>query len=194
MDVLEAIRSRRSISRVRQDVAPPREVIEQLLQAAVEAPNHYLTEPWRFFVLTEKAREAFGAVHAEALQRRSANLADAELAQQMAHESAKLLRSPVLIVVGVKQTSEEDWRRTEDLQASSAAIENLLLAAHALGLAAVWRTGFGAFDDFVKGYLGLDASDNIAGIVYLGYPADDFAMNLKPRERRFAERTQWLDG
>jgi nitroreductase len=59
MDVFEAIRTRRSIGAVSQDV-PPREVIEEILEAATWAPNHRLTEPWRFIVLAGSAREAFG--------------------------------------------------------------------------------------------------------------------------------------
>src|SRR5687767_13152960 len=59
MPVLEALRSRRSIGRVRPE-RPPRAVIEEIIEAATWAPNHRLTEPWRFIVLAGQAREALG--------------------------------------------------------------------------------------------------------------------------------------
>ena len=55
MDVLQAIRSRQSINRVKQDPVP-KELIEQVLESAVHAPNHKITEPWRFHVFTGKGR------------------------------------------------------------------------------------------------------------------------------------------
>src|SRR5262245_19210488 len=58
-DLLEAIRTRRSTGQVRQDV-PPRETIEAILEAASWAPNHHLSEPWRFVVIAGAAREALG--------------------------------------------------------------------------------------------------------------------------------------
>jgi nitroreductase len=63
MDVLEAIRTRRTAGKIRPDV-PPRAVIEELLEAATWAPNHRLNEPWRFFVVAGEARERFGELMA----------------------------------------------------------------------------------------------------------------------------------
>lgn len=64
--VLEAIRARRSAGRVRAE-CPPKALIEQLLEAATWAPNHRLTEPWRFFVLAGEAREELGEAIARSL-------------------------------------------------------------------------------------------------------------------------------
>ena len=77
----------------------------------------------------------------------------------------------------------------EDLQAASAAVQNMLLAANSLGLAAIWRTGDGAYDDRIKTYFGLRPVDDIAGIVYLGYP--DPSMPADTRQRAYADRTEW---
>ncbi|MGH7417826.1 MAG: nitroreductase family protein, partial [Candidatus Rokuibacteriota bacterium] len=61
MTVIEAIKARRSIPKLRPD-AVPREIIEQMLEAAVWAPNHRLTEPWRFYVLTGDAKRRFAEI------------------------------------------------------------------------------------------------------------------------------------
>jgi nitroreductase len=66
----------------------------------------------------------------------------------------------------------------------------MLLAANSLGLAAIWRTGDGAYDAHVKAYFGLRPQDEIAGIVYLGYP-DTSLPPLPSRERQFGGVTEW---
>ena len=189
MDILEAIEGRRSLSKMRPD-APPRELIERVLQAGVHAPNHYDTQPWRFFVLSDEGRSEFGEALAEALSRR---MADADLTQRealMKGERAKPMRSPVLIVVGVESESDDAMTRREDLQAASAALQNMLLAATSLGLAAIWRTGDGAYDDSVKAHFGLPPEGEIAGVLYLGYADESFGP-APARERDFAAKTEW---
>ncbi|HLF77705.1 MAG TPA: nitroreductase [Dehalococcoidia bacterium] len=190
MNIFELIEKRRSLGRMRPE-APPRELIERLLAAAVHAPNHHNTQPWRFFVLTGDARAEFGSVLAEALRHRLGPDVDAaKLEPLLAGERAKPLRSPVVIVVGVVTDKTNRMTAREDLQAASAAISNLLLAAETLGLAAIWRTGDGAYDDAVKPYFGLAPEDQIAGVVYVGY-ADPNAGSIEPRRREFASKTEW---
>jgi nitroreductase len=194
VDVFDAIRSRRSIGKHLPDV-PPRELIEQMLAAAVEAPNHYETEPWRFFVLSGKAREEFGGVLEAALRKRLDGGEPARVEGLALAERAKPLRSPILIVVGVKhditERSGERVVPVEDLLATTAAIQNMVLAAHGLGLAAQWRTGEGAYDPIVKAWFGLDPRDEIAGIVYVGYrdPERDV---IRVRRRDWRPKTRWL--
>jgi nitroreductase len=193
MDVFDAIRNRRSIGKHLPHV-PPRELIEQLLAAAVEAPNHYETEPWRFFVISGRARDEFGAVLESALRKRMAGQDGTKVEGLAMAERAKPLRSPVLIVVGVKhdvaEKAGEHIIPVEDLQAASAAVQNMVLAAHGLGLAAQWRTGEGAYDANVKRWFGLDPREEIAGIVYIGYrdPERDV---LRVRKRQWQDKTEW---
>ena len=188
MDVLQAINARRSIGRVTSEV-PPKETIEQLLDAAVKAPNHHETQPWRFFVLSGLARQDFGSVLAEALRRRMSAEDETKVNALAAAEKDKPLRAPILIVVGVKHSDNTRIIPIEDLQACSAAIQNILLAAHSLGLATQWRTGEGAYDPLVKAYFGLDDKDEIAGFVYVGYPPDE--IQIKPNSRSHHEVTEW---
>src|SRR6187401_3616737 len=186
MDLIDAIAGRRSKGKMMRDELPPRALVEKVLSAAVHAPNHYDTQPWRFFVLTHEARTEFGEVLAQALKRRlgephprrlpvdgegSSRVAASDVVEaQMRGERNKPMRSPVLIVVGVVGDKEDAMTRRENLQAASAALQNMLIAANALDLAAIWRTGDGAYDDSVKAYFGLRPQDEIAGMLYLGYP------------------------
>jgi nitroreductase len=190
MDVIEAIASRRSKGKMMRDEMPPRALVEKVLGAAVHAANHHDTQPWRFFVLSGDARDDFGDALASALKEREAGLDGTKLEGLMLAEKAKPMRSPVLIVVGVQSQRDDAMERREDLQAASAAVQCMLLAADSLGLAAIWRTGDGAYDDRIKAYFGLRPEDQIAGIVYLGY-ADTSLPPLGARQRVYADRTEW---
>ena len=189
MEMLEAIQARRSRGKMRPD-APSRELIERVLQAAVHAPNHHDTQPWRFFVLTKDARVSFGDALADALKRRVNEIEPAKLDGLLLAERAKPMRSPVLVVVGVHSQERDTMTRREDFQSASAALQNMLLAAESLGLAAIWRTGEGILDAGVKAHFGLEPEDEIAGVVYLGYP-DDSLGPMPSRSPTFVPATEW---
>ncbi len=173
MATLEAIRTRRSVGKVRPE-RPPREAIEAILEAATWAPNHRLTEPWRFVVLAGEARRALGTAIAEGQAARRPDPADAdagvEARDAFERTAAKPLRAPVVIAVAVEPVVGPKIVEIEEVAAGAAAVQNMLLAAHALGLAAIWRTGDACYDPVVKGFLGLAPAAHLLGFVYLGYP------------------------
>jgi nitroreductase len=185
METLEAIHTRHSISKVKPD-ALPRELVEKLLDAAVQAPNHYRSRPWRFVVLTGASRERLGEVMASSLKLQNPELPDSGLGI----ERAKPLRAPVLIAVGVDKATDPRVLEIEDICAVAAAVENLLLAAHALGLGAMWRTGPAARDPQVKQFLGLEPDRHLLAFVYVGVPD----MQAEGVERpSYQERTTWME-
>ncbi len=185
MEVFKAIHSRHSIGKVKPDPVP-RELIERLLDAGNQAPNHYKVRPWRFFVLTGDARQRLGEVMADSFAERNPGLPPEALNKPR----ETLLRAPVVIVVGVDKPTESKVLEPENLSAASAAIENILLAAHALGLGAKWRTGEWARDAKVKQFFGLAEDQHIAGFVYVGYPDVD---TPAPERPSFEDRTVWID-
>lgn len=182
--LLGLLRSRRSMPRVRHD-CPPREVIAQLLEAAVWAPNHHLTEPWRFVVLTGDARTALGEAMAQGMLARAGSVDPARLDAVR----RKPLRAPVIVAVGIVPASQQPEVVIEEVCAGAAAIQNLLLAAHSMGLAAMWRTGEPAFDPVVKAFLGLPPTAHVLGFIYLGYPDGDPPTRTR---RPASEVTMWL--
>ncbi len=185
MDVLEAIHQRQSFGEVKPD-AVPREAIEKLLDAAVQAPNHYLVRPWRFVVLTGEARNKLGNVMAASQKERQPDL------PPVAFDKTRSLplRAPLLIAVGVDKPSEAKVIEIENVSAASAACQNLLLAAHALGLAGKWRTGEWARDPMVKKFLGFSEDQLLIAFLYIGYPK--FAPEPKQRIG-FEDRTVWME-
>jgi nitroreductase len=182
--VLAAIHGRRSVGRVSPEPLE-RAVVEELLEAAVAAPNHQLTAPWRFVVLAGGARDEVGAAHARAVARLRPD-ADGE---SLAREAGRLRRAPVVIAAAVAP-GEDPVQAREDRDAVAAAVENLLLAAHARGLAAMWRTGAMAHEPEVREALGLSGREAIVGFVYLGRPLAP-AGGRGPARRPAADFTTW---
>jgi nitroreductase len=169
MDVLEAIRTRRSIGKVT-DQRPTREQIEVMLDAATWAPNHHLTHPWRFVVVAGDERIRFGEVMAQSKidrMEREGRSTEGEAERLI----AKALRAPVIIAVGVEPSDQPKAIEIEEIESGAAAVQNMLLAAHALGLATMWRTGDPAYDPAVARYLGFSERGRLLGFVYVGYAA-----------------------
>lgn len=166
--VAGAIRNRRSNLNVDLDRPVPPEVIEDLLDLAVSAPNHYRTNPWRFVVLTGAARERLGDVVAREVGKQP-NVTDAIRERQR----GQFLRSPAVVVVA-SNGDDDPIKHFENKHAVAAGIQNILVGATAAGLASAWKSGPGMVDPAVsavlKEELGLGAKDEIVGFVYLGYP------------------------
>ncbi len=185
MEVLEVIHDRHSEGKVKPDPLP-RELIEKLLDAAVQAPNHYKVRPWRFVVLTGEGRSKLGEAMAASQQEQHP-----EFPREVFEKTRALpLRAPVVIVVGVDKPSQAKVLEIENVCAAAAATENLLLAAQAMGLGAKWRTGEWARNARVKEFLGFEPDQCIIGFIYIGYP--EFVAEFAQRPS-FEDRTVWID-
>jgi len=172
MDVIEAIHTRRT-HKLYEPVPLTQEEIEGLLEVARWAPNHHLTNPWRFRVLG-----------AESLARLKA-AADA----QKPGSSRKLERAPTRIVVSAMQVGDER-QVEEDRLATAAAIYAVLLAAHSRGLAGFWSTPHVIFTPEGRAALDLPPDEGAVGLLHLGHPSHE----VPPRERTpLADVVTYLD-
>lgn len=188
MTIFETIKNRRSIGKMT-DQRPTRAQIEHILEAATHAPNHHKVEPWKFIVLAGKARAEIGAIMANSLATRLGDTANDKAQALLNKERTKLLRSPIVIVVAAEQPHQPNVLAIENVEAVAAAVQNMLLTAEEIGLAAMWRTGDAAFDPHIKQWLGLAPEDHIVAFLYLGYPA---IPRLARHPTPFAEKTTWL--
>jgi nitroreductase len=130
-----------------------RETLLELFELARWAPNHHLTNPWRFRVLGPQAR---------ALLAREAEL-------EQPGSARKLERAPTLIVVGVEPQGDPSQQH-DDLLAAAVAAYIVLLAAHARGLAGYWRTLAILEKAPVRAGLGIPAAEQPIGLLHLGHP------------------------
>jgi nitroreductase len=183
--VREAIFGRRSIKRF-----TPREVsrseIEELIAAAVTAPNHRMTQPWTFYVLGPKAREAYGEVLGK---RKAAKAADPDAAREVvAKVSAEHRDLPAMVAVAVR-LSEDPEIREEDYASAFMAIQNLALAAHAMGLGTHVKSGAIMADPAARATMGVREGERIVATIHLGEPGAPAPE--RPR-KTVSEVTSWV--
>jgi nitroreductase len=147
------------------DPGPDERMLAEILAAGASAPDHGRLRPWRFIVIRGPARVRLGEVFADALWRRQPDAPAAALEQ----ERARPLRAPLLVAVAARLDPQHPKiPEIEQILSTAAAAQNILIAAHAQGFGAKWLTGANAYDEHVKGALGLLPSDRLLGFIHLG--------------------------
>lgn len=172
MELERAIRTRRTHKAFAAD-ALDAATLDELFELARWAPNHHLTNPWRFRVLGPRSRERLMEL-AEAAQPGSA---------------VKLRRAPTLVVVSV-QCSGDAAQDREDLLATAVAAYIVLLGAHARGLAGYWRTVALLEEPTARELLGFGAGEAPLSMLYLGAPVQEQRV---PERAPPGEFTTYLD-
>jgi nitroreductase len=162
MKAIEALHTRNSAPRLTGDVST--DTLEEILKAGLRAPDHAQLRPWRIVVIKGEARAALGELFARAKLTSDHD----HPAEKLAKLKSKPLRAPVIIAVAAKITEHPKVPEVEQLLSAGAVVQNMLIAAHALGLGAMWRTGGMAYDHVVKEGLGFEENDQIVGFLYLG--------------------------
>jgi nitroreductase len=165
MEAYEALITRVSPAEIG-DPAPGDETLQKIIAAALRAPDHGRLHPWRFLAIRGEGRSRLGDVFAAAYQKREPNATP----EVLERERQKPLRGPLLIVAVARIDESSRIPAVEQLLSAGAAAQNIMLASHALGFAAMWKTGDAAYDPAVKEALGLEASEAIAGLLYIGTP------------------------
>ena len=148
MELEEAIRTRRTHKAYGPDPVD-RRTLEELFELARWAPNHHLTNPWRFRVLG-----------AQALERLKAAVGP--------EGAGKLDRAPTLVAVTYVHTPQDPVADEEDLLAAGCAAYAVLLGAHARGLAAYWRTPAILREAAGRAALGIGEDERCIGLLHIG--------------------------
>ncbi len=168
MDVETAIRSRRTHKAFEPEPVD-RSIVQELLELARWAPNHHLTQPWRFRVL---GPETFARL----------------VAAGGPNEAEKLGRAPTLIVASAKLTGDP-YQDREDVLATACAAYIVLLAAHARGLASYWRTPKLLESRAGQAAIGLGEDEQFVALIHLGHATGE----PKAKEREpVASYTEFL--
>ena len=188
MDAIDAIQRRTSVRRYRPEPVS-REIIVQLLDCAVRAPNHKLTEPWRFAVLTGAGKAKLADIRGNHRLKRYSDPSSEEARAGMEKVRRETLEAPAVIVV-MARTSDDEITREEDYAAVMMATANLMTAAQSLGLGTYLKTGGVMRDPMLARLVDLPQGYRIVGVLSLGYPAEPGP----PRRRRPAgDLTTWID-
>src|SRR5688572_12512922 len=162
MDLIAGIQSRVSALKVGPP-GPSAEQLQVILSAGLRAPDHGRLKPWRYVVLEGADRAKLGDAMAQMLKRKAPQCTDAQLDA----ERGKPMRAPTIVVVAAR-ISKGKIPEIEQIASVAAGVQNMFLAAHALGVGAMWKTGGAAYDPEVKTTLGLLPEDHIVAFLYLG--------------------------
>jgi nitroreductase len=185
------IKTRRTIKRfLLQPV--PRQLLASLLGTAVWAPNHKLTEPWRFYILDGESRRRVGEIAAaisRAKAKPQAKSEDVELgAAQVLKTWAEI---PTLLYVTTIPDVSPDIDE-ENYGAVCCAIQNFMLLAHTAGLATSWSSGAVAQSPELRRFVGAQETERMVGLLRVGYP--DLQVQQPTSTRTAAATfTTWVD-
>lgn len=167
-NLLHLIKTRRTIKPAAMNGAVLEDaIIQQCLEAAHWAPTHGRTEPWRFFVYSGEQLVKFCNDHAEMYK----SSVTAETFMVSKYDSLKNMPQTVshLVVTAMERTPLTKIPFLEEYAAVSAAVQNILLMAHSMDVAAIWSTGGMALKPEMKTYLGLQQQeDEVVAFIYMG--------------------------
>ena len=184
--VAETIKNRRSIKPAMMNGQKiPDEQVRELLELANWAPNHGNTQPW--YVLVYDKPEQFCQQHADLYKLYNRNDAfNPATFNNLTHMGDKVSH----IILAVMQRGDlPKIPVVEEIAAASAAIQNIMLGATALGIASFWSTGGMASRPEMEAFLQLGEQDKLMGILYLGY-ADEIPEGK--RKLSINERATWM--
>jgi nitroreductase len=161
--------------------------IGQLLELANWAPTHGLTEPWRFIIYSGQAVRQFCHQHAEQYKQITpADKFNATKYEKQQHNGDLVSH---IILVYMKRGANPNIPALEEICATAAAVDNILLGAEALGIAVLWSTGGTVLQQVMKDYLDLGVEDTILGLLYMGYSDEP----LRPGKRTpVGDKTTWI--
>lgn len=161
MEALDALLTRVSVPRLH-DPAPDEAQRQLLFRAALRAPDHGQLRPWRFLTIEGAERERLGELFAQAVT------AAGGKPEMLSKARAMPLRAPLLIAVIGSPKMHFKVPESEQILSAGCAAHAIVIAAHALGLGAIWRSGDLSHDPVVRAGLGLSSHEQIVGFIYLG--------------------------
>lgn len=187
--VSAAITGRRSVGWAKMNgTIIPDEVVNSLLALADWAPTHGRTEPWRFFVYGGESLQKFGKDHADLYWQNTPEDKRQEATREKLEHNVD--KASHLIIAAMKRGENVKIPLIEEICAASAAVQNILLGATALGIASFWSSGGMTHAPALKEYLGLGPDDIVLGLIFLGY-TDEVAKD-GVRNVPISEKVKWL--
>lgn len=188
-EVLQSIiESRRSVSWSKMNgQIIPNEMINQILALADWAPTHGRTEPWRFLVYHGAALKEFGKTHADLYWEHTPEDKRQEATREKLLHNVDLASH--LVIAVMKRGDKPNIPQLEEIAATSAAIEHVLLGAATLGIASFWSSGGMTHKHALKDFLNLGAEDMVMGLIYFGYTDEPAKEGV--RSIPMSEKVQW---
>ena len=192
MDFFEAVEARRSVRKYKPDPVR-RELVMKILHAANDAPSAVNLQQWEFIVAVGDRIARLGESYGNAMENAYAHIDNKDLPpREVLITFAKVYGGAPLVIAVLTEATDDPAFRKAHLESASAAMENLVLAAAALGLGTCWMTGPLRDETRLRAILGVPDSKEIVAITPLGYPAS--VPPKKPRKDPDLSRiVTWLE-
>ncbi|HLP12391.1 MAG TPA: nitroreductase [Flavobacteriales bacterium] len=187
-EITEVIKNRRSIFPEQySERKVAREIIEKMLNNAIWAPTHGMTQPWRFKVFMEDGLKKLS----DNLSRLYRETTPAEKFMQSKFDNFvnRPLKSGAVIAICMQRQETEKIKEIEEVEAVACAVHNMHLTLTAYGIGGYWSTGGATYTEEMKTFLGLGAKDKCLGFFYVGYPAIEWP---KASRKPIEYVTEWI--
>ena len=188
-EITEIIKNRRTIyPQFYSSRKVHKEIIEHLLQNATWAPTHGMTQPWRFKVFTEKSRKTLS----DTLSMLYKELTPTENFREdkFVKMQARPFQASAVIVAYMKRGDNPKIPEIEEISSVACAIQNLCLTATAYGIGSFWSTPKIIYTKEMNDFLKISDEDKCMGIIYLGYPNDEWP---KGQRKPIEYLTEWYN-
>ncbi len=166
-------------------------IINEILENAIWAPTHKLTQPWSFTVFTGQGRQVLAELQSQLYKKVST-----EKGEFKEEKFKSLLEKPMtashIIAIGMKRDPKVRIPEIEEISSVACAVQNIYLSASNYGLGCYWGTGGITYFDEAKEHFGLGPEDRLMGFFYIGVKATDREIPSKriPKE----EKVNWIRG
>ncbi|WP_107039289.1 nitroreductase family protein [Brumimicrobium mesophilum] len=187
-EVTELIKDRRTISPESfSDRKVHKEQIELLLNNAIWAPTHGLTQPWRFKVFMDEGKKRLGEFMRDLYLKTVPE--DKQIAKKLNRMTERPAKASAIIAVCMERQASEKIPEIEEIAAVACAVQNIHLTCTAYGLGGFWATPKMVYSDEMKEFLDIGPKDLCLGLFYVGYPGGEWP---KGQRKPIEYVTEWI--
>lgn len=188
-DLSDLIRDRRTIyPKDYTERVVQREIVERLVQNATWAPNHGMTQPWRFTVFTGAGRERLSRFLGEEYRRITPP--EKFMQRKFDNVTERPLQASVVIALGMQRDPNGKINELEEMLAMACAVQNMHLTCTAYGLGGFWATGAAMTGTGMREFLGLGPEDRCLGLFFVGYPAIEWPKGYR---KPYQDLVKWIE-
>ena len=187
MDALDLLKTRRSVSSsFLAEPGPDAGQLDQILTIASRVPDHGKLAPWRFIVFEGDARLKAGSALADLYKVKNPEAPE----KKVEEESKRFSYAPVIVAVVSTAAPHVKIPEFEQLLAAGNAAMNMVHAAHAMGFAAQWLSGWLAYDADAGQILGLKPGERFIGFIHIGTSTAPYQDRPRPNVAELVTRWQ----
>lgn len=187
-EIIEVIKDRRTIyPEFYSERRVHKEQIELLLNSAIWAPSHGLTQPWRFKVFMGEGKTRLGEFLKELYLKHTPE--EKQDSIRLNRTTNRPASASAVIAVCMERQVEERIPEIEEIEAVACAVQNMHLTCTAAGLGGFWSTPKTIYTDDMKEFLDIGEKDRCLGLFYVGYPGEEWP---KGRRKPIEYVTEWI--